>query len=81
MEAGIKLGNTLRRLRKDRHLSLLEVSRVSGIQSATLSRIENNKLTGSVRNHFNVSRALGLKLSELFQEFERDAIQGNNDSA
>lgn len=35
---GIKLGNTLRRLRKDRQLSLSEVSKVSGTPQTFLCK-------------------------------------------
>jgi len=77
----MKFGSTLRKLRRDRKLTLSDIARKSGIQMATLSRIENNKMTGSLNNHFELAKALGLKLSELFQEFERDIIQENNASA
>ena len=40
----IRLGKTIKRLRKARKLSLTEIARLSGIQLATLSRIENNKM-------------------------------------
>lgn len=68
----MKFGITLRRLRRDRKWTLSDVSKRSGIHLATLSRIENDKKTGTVRNHFDISKALGLKLSELYEEFEKD---------
>jgi transcriptional regulator with XRE-family HTH domain len=70
----MKFGSTIKKLRKAKKLTLSDVSRESGIQMATLSRIENNKMTGSVNNHFGLAKALGLKLSELFKEFEKDNI-------
>lgn len=68
----MKFGSTLKRLRKVRKLTLSDIARISGIHLATLSRIENDKKIGTVRNHFDISKALGLKLSELYEEFERD---------
>lgn len=70
----IDAGKTLRRLRKDRNLSLSDIARASGVHLATLSRIENNKSSGSLSNYFGMAKALGLKLSELFQEFEKDNV-------
>jgi len=70
----IRFGATLRRLRKERKMSLSDLSESTGIQLATLSRIENNKMTGSVKNHVKISKAFGLKPSQLFGEFEKDGI-------
>jgi transcriptional regulator with XRE-family HTH domain len=68
----MKLGNTVKKLRKERHLTLSDLSKQSGIQMATLSRIENHKANGSVNNYFRIAEALDMKLSELFLEYEND---------
>ena len=68
----MNFGNTIKKLRKTKNLTLSDISKQSGIQLATLSRIENNKMTGSLKNHLRLAKALGLKLSELFEEYEKD---------
>jgi len=70
----MKFGNTIKKLRKEKKLTLTDVSEQSGIQLATLSRIENNKMTGSVKSHVKIAKALGLRPSQLFKEFEKADI-------
>ena len=67
----LKIGESLRNLRQRRNLSLGELSKISGVQPATLSRMENNKAIGSLKNYMSIANALGLKLSELFVELGR----------
>lgn len=74
----IRLGNTIKRLRKAKNLTLTDIARLSGIQLATLSRIENNKMVGSLSCHLELSKALGMKLSEFFDEYEKDRMNANN---
>lgn len=68
----VRLGNTIKRLRKEKNLNMTDLARLSGIQLATLSRIENNKMIGSLSCHIELARALGIKLSEFFEEYEKD---------
>jgi len=62
----LKMGESLRNLRQRRNLNLGELSKISSVQPATLSRMENNKAVGSLKSYFCIAKALGLKLSELF---------------
>lgn len=70
----IRLGTTIKRLRKAQKLTLTELARRSGIQMATLSRLENNKMAGTLNCHIELARALGMKLSEFFEEYEKDRM-------
>jgi len=72
----IRVGNTLQRLRKAQNLSLTAISEETGIQLASLSRIENNQMTGTLDTHVALAGVFGLKLSEYFAEYEQDAQQG-----
>ncbi len=63
-----KVGNDLRTFRQQKNITLVELSKISGVQSATLSRIENNKAAGSLKNYSCIAKALGLNLSQLFFE-------------
>jgi transcriptional regulator with XRE-family HTH domain len=69
----LSLGQTIRRLRKERKLSLGELSKRSGVQLATLSRIENGVMAGTLRSYLRIAGVYDMKLSELFLEAEKDA--------
>ena len=66
----IKLGSALRKLRIDRAMTLQQLSKKSGVQIATLSRMEHDKAQGTVNNYNKISKAYGMKLSDLFKEIE-----------
>lgn len=62
----------IQRLRKLRKMSLTDLARESQVQIATLSRIENSKMTGTVQSHFQIARALGVDIAELYQNIQED---------
>ncbi len=64
----ITLGSRLRSLRKERRLSLEQLSGKSGVALATLSRIENGKGSGTFRTHQKISEAFGLSLPEFYRD-------------
>lgn len=64
----MKIGDKLRALRKVRNISLTELSKISGVALATLSRIEHKKMTGTLESHLSIARALGITLPELYSE-------------
>jgi transcriptional regulator with XRE-family HTH domain len=61
------LGNRIRDLRKSRQLTLIDVAKSTGIDQATLSRIENGKMTGTLDSHRRIAEALGVHLPELYE--------------
>ncbi|MBF0569473.1 MAG: helix-turn-helix transcriptional regulator [Candidatus Omnitrophica bacterium] len=63
----LQIGTQIQRLRKLRKISLAELSKQSGVQIATLSRIENGKMVGTVESHHKIALALGANLSEFYQ--------------
>ena len=67
----IKIGAILKIFRIKKGMSLQEMAKVSGVQIATLSRMENNKAIGSLLNYARIAKALDLRLSELFLEMEK----------
>ncbi|MFC1594663.1 helix-turn-helix domain-containing protein [Candidatus Omnitrophota bacterium] len=67
----MNLGKTIRRIRKDQNLTLQELSNRSGVALATLSRIENNRMSGTLTSLKDVATAFGLRLSDLIKEAER----------
>jgi len=68
----IRMGKRIKELRKLKRMTLVRLSEKSGVQLATLSRIENNKMTGSLESHAQICLALGIKLSELYEGVSLD---------
>ncbi|MGB2878655.1 MAG: XRE family transcriptional regulator [Candidatus Omnitrophota bacterium] len=69
----MKIGKRLKELRKEQNMTLEELSKKSGVALATLSRIENNKMTGTLVSHNRLCKALGTSLVELYGELEDEA--------
>jgi len=68
----MKIGNTIKRLRKKKVMTLKDMSKVIGVDVATLSRIENDKMDGSLNAYMLIAGGLDLRLSELFAAIEVD---------
>jgi transcriptional regulator with XRE-family HTH domain len=64
----MKLGDKIRQLRKEKKLTLEELSEASRVALATISRIESNKMTGTVESHYMLATALNLTLSDLYKD-------------
>lgn len=64
------MGSRMRALRKQRQLSLEQLSAKSGVALATLSRIENGKGPGTFRTHQKLAEAFGLTLPDLYRNLE-----------
>ncbi len=64
-------GKSLKTLRQQKNMTLGKLSMISGVQPATLSRMENNKKLGSLMSYVRIAKALGLKLSELFAAIDK----------
>lgn len=61
------IGRKIKELRKARKLKLIELAKETGIQIATLSRIEHERMTGTLASHMKIAAALGVELTELYQ--------------
>ena len=61
------IGETLHAIRKAKRISLTELSEKSGVQMATLSRIENKKMVGTLESHLQIAKALGVDVTELYK--------------
>lgn len=62
----LTFGKSLREIRKKKNINLKEMSERAGVQVATLSRMENNKMVGALKSYMNIAKVLNLRLSELF---------------
>lgn len=66
------ISQTIKRLRIKTGITAQELSNVTGIQNAIISRIENGKMMGTVETHAKIAEAFNMSLSELFAEIESD---------
>jgi len=66
----MKIGKTIKRLRKQKGMTLKDMSKVTGIDVAVLSRIENDKMDGSLNAYMLIAGGLDLKLSQMFAAIE-----------
>ena len=64
------IGNTMQQIRKKLKMRLTELSQKSGVQIATLSCIEHNKMVGSLESHMNIARALGVDITHLYSNIK-----------
>lgn len=62
------VGEIINKLRKDKKMTLAELSEKSGVALATLSRMENGKMTGTLESHMNICRALEVNLPDLYRD-------------
>lgn len=62
------LGARIRSLRRAAKLTLTELSQLSGVALATLSRLETGRMTGTLDSHMAIAKALGVPLPELYRE-------------
>lgn len=62
------VGEIINRIRKEREMTLAELSEKSGVALATLSRVENGKMTGTLQSHMNIARAFEITIPELYKD-------------
>ena len=65
------LGARFRALRQAKRLRLLDLAAASGVDVATISRIERGKTTGTLACQFRLTQALRIPLAELYAGLER----------
>ena len=63
----MNVGDIIHRLRKERKMTLLELSQKSGVALATLSRVENGKMTGTLDSHMRIAEALETTLPDFYK--------------
>ncbi|MFH1381122.1 MAG: XRE family transcriptional regulator [Candidatus Omnitrophota bacterium] len=66
----MKIGKKIKTLRKERKMTLDELSRKSGVQIATLSRMEHDVMTGTLQSHISICKTLGVSLSDFYRDLE-----------
>lgn len=59
------------KLRLEQKLSLTALSQKSGVQIATLSRIEHGQMTGTLESHLQIAKALGVEILSLYENLQQ----------
>ena len=70
------IGQRLRALRKTQRITLVQLAKSSGVDAATISRIETGRMTGTLECHMKLARGLGVKLTELYAGIEEAQAKG-----
>ena len=63
------IGDTIRNLRKEKDLTLKQMSRRTGLSVSLLSQIERAESSASISSLFKVATALDVRITELFGDF------------
>ncbi|NLE64829.1 MAG: helix-turn-helix transcriptional regulator, partial [Elusimicrobia bacterium] len=71
----ITIGAQIKKIRKLKKVTLTELSRRSGVQIATLSRMEHGKMEGTVGSHFQIAKALGVDIVNIYQGVQEEEAQ------
>jgi len=66
------IGKQLKQIRKTKHMTLQELSAKSKVQVATLSRMENSKMTGTLESHMDIAKALGVNVTALYSDIIKE---------
>ncbi|MEW6008881.1 MAG: XRE family transcriptional regulator [Candidatus Omnitrophota bacterium] len=67
----MNIGEKIKQLRKTKKMTLAELSQASGVALATISRVENAVMTGTLESHMAIAKALGITLPQLYSEVEQ----------
>jgi len=70
------IGGKLRSVRKAQGATLVELAKRSGVDAATISRIETGRMTGTLESHAKLARALGVRLTEVLSGLEEARAKG-----
>lgn len=65
----MNIGEIIHKMRKEKKLTLMELAEKSGVALASLSRIENGKMIGTLESHMHICEALEIALPDLYKEF------------
>jgi len=66
------IGKRVKEIRKQQGMKLIDLAKNSTVQIATLSRIENDKMTGTLESHMAIAKALGVDVTTLYTDINRE---------
>lgn len=70
----MKIGDTIRLLRKAKKMTLQELSNKSGVALASISRMETGRMSGTIESHNDIARVLGVTLSYLYRVTDTNSV-------
>lgn len=62
------IGKKIKEIREAQGMKLIELADKSNVQLATLSRIENMKMVGTLDSHIKIAKALGIDVTDLYRD-------------
>jgi len=62
------VGEIIHNIRKEKKMTLVGLSDKSGVALATLSRIENGRMMGTLQSHIDIAKALEISLPDLYKD-------------
>ena len=62
-----QVGSRIRELRRKKKITLIELSKMTGVAQATLSRMETGLMLGTVKSHQKIAETLGISLAQLYE--------------
>ena len=71
-EIQVRFGNTIRRIRNKKEISQEALADLCSLHRTYISDVELGKRNVSLENIEKIATALGLKISEVFMEVEKD---------
>lgn len=74
-QAARTVGERLRALRTAQEVTLVQLAKASGVDAATVSRIETGKMTGTLESHVRLAAALGVKITNLYAGIEEARVK------
>lgn len=66
--ASVDLGSRVRSLRQAKRMTLKDVANRSGLSTATISKVENNRLSPTYENIIRLARGLDVDIAALFSD-------------
>ena len=80
----LSIGRNIKRFRVAEGLTLKELARRSGVSIATISKIENDKISGGFETIYKIARGLGILVTEIittdFAKTERIVLHKKNEA-
>ena len=71
------IGEIIHQIRKSKKMTLSELSQKSGVQLATLSRMENKKMTGTLASHMAIAKALEINIVDLYRDLDKPKTEAD----
>ncbi|MEX6690680.1 XRE family transcriptional regulator [Danxiaibacter flavus] len=68
-----KIGGLIRQYRKEKDLKLLDLSAITGIKSAMLSKIENGRMIPTIPTLFTIINKLGIRPETFFSQLSTES--------